>query len=218
MASTLALTAPVMSRAGEAPSVAEMQRAPADGGVRRWAVAPGGDLSLRAAPSGDAAAVTIQAEGAVLMNLGCATAGDQLWCQVRPYRGGAKGYAPADRLLPATGPDGVVPMGIDESRQRARKHDFDAEGEIPCAQEQGQALGRCAIAVARDVGGDATAVVTFPNGFKRNLYFAHGAFVSASATMSGVGRDTDWQVDDGLHRIRVDDQRYEIPSTLIFGD
>ncbi|MEM7635371.1 MAG: hypothetical protein AAF299_12470, partial [Pseudomonadota bacterium] len=59
-------------------------------------------------------------------------------------------------------------------------------------------------------------VVTFPNGFARNLYFVHGEFVRASATMSGVGTDMDWRLQNGRYFIRVDDQRYELPTTLIF--
>jgi len=109
-------------------------------------------------------------------------------------------------------------MGLDDSKRRARNRDFDATGEIPCAQEQGQALGKCRVAVARSDGGDATAVVTFPNGFARGHYFVHGEFVAASATMSGVGTDTDWRLESGLHYIRVDDQRYELPDALVFGD
>lgn len=109
-------------------------------------------------------------------------------------------------------------MGRDDSKARARRRDYDARGEVACAQEQGQQLGRCGAAVTRGTGGDAAVVVTFPNGFARTLYFVHGEFVSASATMSGVGRDTAWRLDGGLHVIRVDDQRYELTDVLVFGD
>ncbi len=192
--------------------------APADGGARRWRIAPGGDLRLFGRPSEGAPVIATLLEAAVLSNLGCAEAADQVWCEVRPFRGGARGFAPAERLLPAQGPDGTTPMGPDDSKRRARKRDFDAKGEIPCAQERGQALGICGAAVARSGGGDATVVATFPNGFARRLYFVHGEFVSASATMSGVGTDTDWRLENGVHVIRVDDQRYELPDALVFGD
>ncbi len=79
-------------------------------------------------------------------------------------------------------------------------------------------MGECNAEVARGGGRDATVVVTFPNGFARRLYFVHGEFVSASSTMSGSGIDTDWRVENGLHEIRVDDQRYELPEILVFGD
>ena len=109
-------------------------------------------------------------------------------------------------------------MGTDDSKRRAGKGDFDTKGEIPCAQERGQPMGRCRAAVARSGGGDATVVVTFPNGFARRLYFVHGEFVRASATMSGVGTDADWRLENELHFVRVDDQRYELPDAMVFGN
>lgn len=102
--------------------------------------------------------------------------------------------------------------------KRAKAGDFDASATIRCAQEQGQALGVCTAAVARDADGNATVVVTFANGFARTLYFEDRMFMRGSATMSGVGRDTDWEVADGVHLIRVDDQRFELPDALVFGE
>ena len=150
--------------------------------------------------------------------MGCTEGVDAIWCDVRPFRGGARGFVPAAHLRPATGPDGVVPTGQDASKSRARKRDFDATGQIACAQEQGQSFGTCKASVARGDGGDATLVVTFPNGFARELFFVHGEFVRASATMSGVGTDKAWRLEGGTHLIRVDDQRFEIPRNFVFGD
>jgi hypothetical protein len=151
--------------------------------------------------------------GAVLSNMGC----DAGWCEVRPFRGGPSGFVTERSLVPAAGPDGTVPMGRETSRERARTGDFDATTEVACAQEAGEALGVCIAQVARDTGGDATVVVTFGNGFRRSLYFAHGEFISASTTMSGAGRDIDWRLDDDLHVIRVDDQRFRLPAVFVFG-
>lgn len=184
---------------------------------RRWEVI-GGELSAHAAPSKDTEVINVFPAGAILTNLGCQEDGGQVWCQVRPFRGGARGFAQGGSLHPAMGPDGAVPTGPDLSNRRAGKRDFDAMGQIACAQEKGQAMGRCEAAVARSDGGDATIVVTFSNGFARRLFFVHGEFVRASATMSGVGTDTDWRLEDGIHHLRVDDQRYELPDTLVFGD
>ena len=36
--------------------------------------------------------------------------------------------------------------------------------------------------------------------------------------MSGSGTDTDQRIDSGLHLVRVDDQRYELPAALVFGE
>lgn len=101
---------------------------------------------------------------------------------------------------------------------RARSGDFDATAEVPCAQEQGQALGTCKAGVARADPSDVAVVVTFPNGFARTLTFADGRFLRGNATMSGVGTDTDWQLSNGTYFIRVDDQRFELPKALVLGD
>lgn len=77
---------------------------------------------------------------------------------------------------------------------------------------------RSARRASRGSGRDATVVVTFPNGFSRTLYFAHGAFISANPTISGAGTDTDWRIESPHHVIRVDDQRFELPGSLVFGE
>ena len=99
---------------------------------------------------------------------------------------------------------------------RAKSGDFDARGEARCAQEAGQSLETCDVAVARAVG-SAAVVVTFPNGFARTLTFKDRQFLRGSATMSGVGTDTDWSLSSGVFSIRVDDQRFELPEALVFG-
>lgn len=101
--------------------------------------------------------------------------------------------------------------------KRAKSGQFDARGQVRCAQEVGQALGVCDASVAR-VAGSAAVVVTFSNGFARTLTFTDGAFLRGNATMSGVGTDTEWHLTGGTYRIRVDDQRFELPETLVFPD
>jgi len=76
----------------------------------------------------------------------------------------------------------------------------------------------CDHAVARGSGGDATVVVTFPDGVSRTLFFAHGEFISADASEAGGGFDTEWSTDGrGIYRIRVDDERYAVREAVIFG-
>ena len=204
--------------AREAPKLA-VPPAPAEGGPRRWKVV-GEALELRRAPGDDAPVVATLPEATVVAHLGCAADGTSsaaVWCRVRPLRDGPAGFARAERLEPARGPDGMVATGLDGSMRRARRGDADARTEARCAQERGQALGTCEVAVARDVGGDATVVATFPNGFRRLLRFEHGVFVAADATMSGTGRDTDWALEGGVHRLRVDDQRFELDEAFVLG-
>lgn len=197
---------------------ADLYRSPADGGVRRWQVAPDQSLKLYKDASTASAVIMAPAPGAILSNLGCAVAADTLWCKVRSLGSRETGYVLAEFLVPSQGPDGVIPMGVDDSKHRAASRKFDAKGRISCAQEQGQTMGKCRVGIARGVGGDATAMVTFSNGFSRRLTFVHGEFTKANSTMSGSGTDTDWSLTDGLHSIRVDDQRYELPDSLVFGE
>ncbi|WP_298843602.1 hypothetical protein [uncultured Roseobacter sp.] len=101
--------------------------------------------------------------------------------------------------------------------ERARSGAFEESGEVRCSQEVGQSPGTCDANVARS-GASAAVVVSFPNGFARTLTFSDRAFLRGNPTMSGVGTDTDWHRSDGVYHIRVDDQRFEIPETLIFKD
>ena len=111
----------------------------------------------------------------------------------------------------------VLLLGATDIRveAEAEKSPRDAPVSIACAQEQGEALGTCTYRVKQNKNGKTTVTVRFPNGFKRKLFFRDGKFLKGSATMSGVGTDTDWTLKDGAHTIRVDDQRYEIPDALV---
>ncbi|MEO1138428.1 MAG: hypothetical protein AAFW87_03130 [Pseudomonadota bacterium] len=193
-----------------------LRNAPEDGGPRRWQVV--GELTVTDRPSIDADVIGILPDGAIVSNRGCKTIAGQTWCEIRPLRERMQGFAQAKLLRPAQGPDGVVPLGLDDSKRRARARDFDSRGKIPCAQVQGQVMGICNAATALGGGGDATVVVTFANGFARELYFVHGEFMRANATMSGVGTDLDWRLENGTYFIRVDDQRFELPESLAWTD
>ncbi|QPH54944.1 hypothetical protein [Pontivivens ytuae] len=120
--------------------------------------------------------------------------------------------------LLAPGAEAQTTSRPDTGLDRARAGAFDAQATIRCAQEVGEALGDCAAGVAHGEWGHATVVVTFPNGFRRILFFAEGTFDRGNPTMSGVGTDTSWSLTDGVHVIRVDDQRFEIPDAFVFPD
>jgi hypothetical protein len=192
--------------------------APSEGGPRRWQVQSEAGLDMHASPAVDATVIGTLADAAILVNLGCEHFNNRIWCHVKPLRSRIQGYVMAQHLRPARGPDGVVPMGNDDSAQRARQGDFDARGQIRCAQVRGQPMGECTYGVARGSGGDATVIVTFPNGFKRALFFSHGQFIRADTTMSGTGFDVDWKRQGTLHVIRVDGQRYELCDVTVFGN
>ena len=96
--------------------------------------------------------------------------------------------------------------------------DSDLPKTIACAQKSDKSLGQCSYKIERDETGRTTVTVIFANSFKRKLFFEDGRFLKANVTMSGVGTDTDWALKDGMHIIRVDRQRYEVPHVLIAGN
>ena len=112
---------------------------------------------------------------------------------------------------------GMVSGDVTGANARAKSGDFDRAGVVGCSQEAGQTLGTCEAVIAGATDG-AVVVVTFPNGFSRMLMFEDGAFLRGNATMSGVGTDTEWSISDGIYRVRVDDQRFEIPEALVWGE
>ncbi|WP_417480781.1 hypothetical protein [Maricaulis maris] len=106
---------------------------------------------------------------------------------------------------------------MNEAVSRVRRNDFDDAGGARCAQDIGQPLQTCAAWVARSGAGTAAVRVSFPNGFSRILKFSGGVFVSANATMSGVGTDIDWRREGDRLILRVEDQRYELEGAFVFG-
>ncbi len=212
-----------IAAAGGGPAAAPsgwQYAAPEEGGPRRWQVTAAGGLRMHSEPSVAAPVTQTLPGGAILSNLGCAEGPDRVWCDVQPFRGGARGWVAAEFLAPAPGAEGsAAPAGADDSALRAGRGEFDATApSVPCARGGGPLAAVCELGVARGGGGDATVVVAFPDGFRRALFFAHGEFVSADASEAGGGFDTEWSKDaGGTYRIRVDDELYEFPEAVIFG-
>lgn len=196
----------------------QVPRAPEQGGPRRWLLASTEPQPVFDAPSVEAEVLDHLSKGTVLSNLGCQAAGTRVWCSVQTLDRPLLGYVDAKSLTPSKDTSGVVTTGVNDSPGRAKKGDFNAKAEIPCAQIEGQDLGICLASAAQSGGGDATIVITFSNGFKRTLFFVNGRFTRANATMSGVGTDTDWYVENGTFVIRVDDQRFKLPVDLTLGN
>ena len=190
---------------------------PEDGGTRYWQVTPAAGLHLREQPATTATIVSRYARGVTLNNLGCQRTAAGIWCDVQEVGGGPRGYVAARYLKPAVAPHGAVLTGADDSAYRAGQGDFDATGPIPCAQQRGQAMSSCESGVARAGGGDATVIVTRPDGRKRALFFQMGRAIGADTSQAdGYGEFRSERKGD-LTKIRVGDERYEIPDAMIFG-
>jgi hypothetical protein len=197
---------------------AEVPAAPEDGGPRNWEVTGvEHGLHLREKPSHTAKVIATYAPGTLLDNLGCQRAEDGVWCDVQQLGGGPRGYVAAQYLKPAVSPDGTPATGPDESALRAGQGDFDATGQIPCAQYVGQPMGQCDFGVARAGSGYATVAVTRLDGLKRFIYFRMGVPMGADTSQAdGYGEFRATKESD-LHFIRVGPERYEIPDAVPLG-
>jgi hypothetical protein len=181
------------ARSAARGSAGDVPAAPEEGGPRTWEVTSVANaLNLREQPSTSSSVLTRYSRGTILSNLGCLRAEGRVWCDVQELGGGPRGYVAAEYLKPAISPDGTVAEGSDDSALRAGQGDFDATGQIPCAQSVGQPMWQCDFGVARAGGGSATVVVTLSDGFKRAIFFTNGTPIGADTTEA-----------DGYHKFKA---------------
>ena len=95
--------------------------------------------------------------------------------------------------------------------------DFDATGQIPCAQAAGQPMGQCKFGVMREGDGTATVVITRPDGRIRALSFIDGRFNSEDTSQADGYPAYSATREGDLTTVRVGDERYEIPDAVIYG-
>ena len=192
---------------------------PEQGGPLNWTVSGNvGAVDVRRQAAADAPVVGRFAPGTLLDNLGCLRHEGHVWCDVQRFGGGLRGFVSARYLAPVRSSQGEVIVGPDDSALRAGLGEFDATGEIPCADGAGQALRKCRFGVARGAGGYATIVVDLPNGRRRSIFFRLGVAMGADTSQAdGYPEFHASRVGDH-HAIGIGDERYEVPAALIAGD
>ena len=174
-------------------------------------------LNIRSAPSTTATVVDTVPPGTILTNIGCLDAEGRRWCEVGLRSNAPYGYVAAAFLQPAAAPPAAPTTPQESTAYRAGQGQFDARGQIPCAQHRGQPMAQCDFAVARGPGGEATVVVTKPDGLPRALFFDNGAFVSADTSQADGYPEYSASKEADLFLIRVGDERYDIPDAVVFG-
>ena len=198
--------------------VADVPKAPENGGPRNWEVSSvSRGLNLREQPSTSAARITSYANGTILDNLGCQRVGKRVWCDVQIFGGGLRGYVAAEYLKPAISPDGSAAMGPDDSALRAGQGKFEATGNVPCAESVGQPMMQCEFGVARAGGGYATVVIKKPTGLTRTIFFRMGKAVGADTSQADGYAEFLASKENDLHLIRVGNERYKIPDAVVLG-
>lgn len=191
---------------------------PDEGGTRVWQVREEvGGLNLRQRPSVSSKVLTAYAPGTLLDNHGCQQSEGRIWCSVQRLGGGPVGYVSARHLRPAITPDGQPAFGPDDSALRAGRGEFDATGDVPCAQARDQATAQCPFSVARSGGGFATVVITRPDGGERVIFFRMGIPIGAGTSQADGYPEFEATKENDLHRIRVGSERYEIPDAVVLG-
>jgi len=221
----LAVTALAQDNQGEGVSfqagtnrVKEVPVAPEDGGPRNWQViGVSSALNLREQPSTMARIVASYTPGTILDNLGCQSAEGRIWCDVQQLGGGPRGYVAEEFLKPAVSPDGSVAMGPDDSALRAGQGQFDATGNISCAQYIGQPMTECEFGVARAGGGYATVVIKKPDGRTRAIFFRMGKPIGADTSQADGYLEFHATKENDLHLIHIGNERYEIPDAVMLG-
>jgi len=114
--------------------------------------------------------------------------------------GAAHGHLPAhstDAKVPGTG--------------------FHATGQIPCARVVGQPMGSCRFGVRREGGGSGSITVFWPDGGNRVIFFSKGAPSRYDESEADGGARMTVHREADLFRVRIGDQRFEIPEAALVG-
>lgn len=93
--------------------------------------------------------------------------------------------------------------------------DFHTSGKILCAISADGPLSRCPFGVQREGGGTATVTVFLPGEVERVIRFENG-LVKGAEEASGL-TPVAAEHQGSLTRIRIGDERYEIPDDVVDG-
>lgn len=125
--------------------------------------------------------------------------------------------AAASAVLPIFAAESSSTPQKASSSERAGQGQFDARGNIPCAESKGQPMGQCKFEVARDPMGSATVKVTLPSGKTRFIFFEEGKAISADLSQADGDMTFTSTNKADLYTIRAGHERYEIPEAVVFG-
>lgn len=111
----------------------------------------------------------------------------------------------------------AAPSARASHSERAGLGQFDARGEIPCAEFKGQPMHQCKFQVARGPSGSATVKVNLLSGKTRFITFENGQAMGADLSQADGDMSFKATKESDLYMIRAGQERYEIPEAVVFG-
>ena len=114
-------------------------------------------------------------------------------------------------------PSAAAPSGRASHSERAGQGNFDARGEIPCAEAKGAPMRQCAFEVAREPGGSASVKVSLPSGKTRFIFFEKGKAIGADLSQADGDMTFKATKQGDVFKIRAGRERYEIVEAVVFG-
>lgn len=187
---------------------------------------PGDELNVRASASPVAMVIGRLPNGAQLRNFGCDTIKGALWCKIADISNPSlSGWSPGRYLQPTelSEEEAAAAAAAPASSPTPPADGGDAAAPaaatvapvpgIPCARHFGQPMTVCAINVSRGAKGEATVVITWPDGGDRLIRFREGR-----PDASDASADLTFTREDKLNLIRIGkDERFEILDSMAFG-
>lgn len=95
--------------------------------------------------------------------------------------------------------------------------EFHSTGKIPCARTAGQPMTACDFGVVREGDGSGYVKVFWPDGGNRILFFQDGAPVDFDRSEADGDANMTVEKEADLFRVRIGEQRFEIPEAVMLG-
>lgn len=121
-------------------------------------------------------------------------------------------------ILSFAAPTGTVASASRPSHsERAGQGHSDARTVVRCAMKPKAPMSDCKATVTRDPGGNATIMVTRPDGRTRAIFFENGKPLSADLSQADGNMTFKWNKEGDVFKIRAGNEHYEIVEAVVFG-
>ena len=101
--------------------------------------------------------------------------------------------------------------------ERAGQGHFDAHSTVKCSEHKGDSMKQCNAKVSREAGGNATVIITRPDGRTRAIFFENGKAIGADLSQADGSMHFKATKHGDNYHIEAGNERYEIVEALVFG-